>query len=284
MAGHRLERFADGYTFLEGPRWHEGRLWVSDYFSKRVLAFDLDGNPETIAEVDGMPAGLGFLPDGTPLVVSQADRAVYRIADGRLQLHAELGALAGGMANDMVVATDGTAYVGNHGFDMSAGEEPRPTTLARISPDGQVTAAAEDCIFPNGSVITDDGRTLLVAESFANRISAWDIAPDGSLANRRTWAQLDESLTPDGICMDAEGGIWAGNPLVSRFTRIEEGGTITDEIPTPGRWAVACVFGGPDRTTLFLLSAETSMEDQPRGISTARIDVTEPGVAGAGIP
>ena len=170
-----------------------------------------------------MPAGLGFLPDGTPLVVSQADRAVYRIVDGHPELHAALGDLAGGMANDMVVAGDGTAYVGNHGFDMAAGEQPRPTTLARVDPDGTVTRAADDCVFPNGSVITPDGKTLLVAESFAHRISAWDIGDGGALSGRRVWAQLDETLTPDGICMDADGGVWAGKPA-RRQVRAGRGG------------------------------------------------------------
>jgi sugar lactone lactonase YvrE len=278
------QRFADGYTYLEAPRWHDERLWVSDFFTNRVLTFDLDGKEHEVAAVDGMPAGLGFLPGGTPIVVSQSGRRLHRIVNGELELHADLAGVVTGPANDMVVAVDGTAYVGNHGFDMSSGAAPQPAALARVSPQGDVSVAADGLIFPNGSAITDDGTTLLVAESFAHRITAFTIDPDGTLSARRTWAQLDEELTPDGICLDAEGCVWAGNPLAGRFVRLREGGELMDQIETPGRWSVACVFGGPDRRTLFLLTAETSMEDQLRGVSRAFIDTVVPDVPGAGIP
>lgn len=284
MTTLRLEPFVDGYTFLEAPRWHDGRLWVSDFFSGRVLTLGQDGTATDVVTVDGMPGGLGFLPDGTPLVISQVQRKVYRILNGTLELHADIGHIATGMANDMVVTEDGTAFVGNHGFDMSTGEEPRPAALACITADGQVSVAADDLIFPNGAVVTPDGATLLIAESFAHRITAFNLSSDGGLSGRRVWAQMDESLTPDGICLDEEGCVWAGNPLAGRFIRVREGGEITDEIPTDGRWAVACVFGGDDRRTLYCLHAETSMEDQPKGISQAAIGTIRLGVGGAGTP
>ena len=284
MISFVAKSFASGYAFLEGLRWHRGHLWVPDFFSRRVLKFDMQGNAEVMAVVDGMPSGLGFLPDGTALVVSQITHQIFRIrSGGKLELHADLRGISAVATNDMVVDARGYAYVGNWGFRLGV-EPPRPTKLALVTPDGKVRVAAEDLMFPNGCVIAPDGRRLIVAESFASRLTVFDILPDGSLANRRVWAQLDKRYTPDGICLDARGMLWVANPPVSEFIHVREGGQIVDVLPTPERWAVACVLGGHDRRTLFALTAETSMEDHSKGISKAFIDAINVDAEGVGIP
>ena len=284
MINFLARSFASGYTFLEAPRWHQGHLWVSDFFTRRVLKLDLEGNAEVMAVVDGMPSGLGFMPDGTPLVVSQMTHQIFRIrSGGKLELHADLRGISACATNDMIVDARGYAYVGNWGFRLGV-EPPRPTKLALVTPEGKVRVAAEDLLFPNGCAITPDGRRLILAESFASRLTVFDIAADGSLVNRRVWAQLDKRYTPDGICLDARGMLWVGNPLVSEFIHVCEGGQIVDVLPTPQRWAVACVLGGADRRTLFALTAETSMEDQPKGVSKAFIETINVDTEGAGIP
>jgi len=276
--------FASGYTFLEAPRWHQGHLWVSDYFTRRVLKFDLAGNAVEMALVDGMPSGLGFMPDGTPLVVSQRTHQIFRIrSGGKLELHADLRGISVVATNDMIVDVRGYAYVGNWGFRLGA-EPPRPTKLVLVTPEGKVRVVAEDLMFPNGCAITPDGRRLIVAESFASRLTVFDIAADGTLLNRRVWAQLDKRYTPDGICLDAGSMLWVANPLASEFIHVREGGQIVDVVPTPQRWAVACVLGGPDRRTLFALTAETSMENQPKGVSKAFIETINVDSQGVGTP
>ena len=276
--------FASGYTFLEGRRWHQGHLWVSDFFTRRVRKFDLQGNAEVMAVVDGMPSGLGFMPDGTPLVVSQMTHQIFRIrSGGKLELHADLRGISAVATNDMIVDARGYACVGNWGFRLGI-ETPRPTKLALVTPEGKVRVAADDLIFPNGCAITPDGRRLILAESFASRLTVFDIAADGSLVNRRVWAQLDKRYTPDDICLDARGMLWVANPLVSEFIHVREGGQIVDVLPTPQRWAVACVLGGADRRALFALTAETSMEEHHNGISKAFIEAINVDTEGAGIP
>jgi len=212
-------------TFYEGARWHEGRWYVSDFYAHRVLAVDPDGNAEEVLSIP-QPSGLGFLPDGTLLAVSMTGHAVWRRGvDGDPELYADLSAISRGEANDMVVDASGRAYVGHYGFDLMAGERPRAATLIRVDPDGSVHAAAEGVRFPNGSLITEDGATLIVAETIAARFSAFTIGVDGSLSDRRIWGQvaptpelddLDErysqvDFAPDGCTLDADGCIWAGD-------------------------------------------------------------------------
>ena len=174
-----LEVLIDGLTFPEAPRWHGGKLWFSDFYSFRVLAVDLDGRVQTIAEVPNRPSGLGWTPEGALLIVSMLDRALLRLEGGKPSKVADLSALAGGPCNDMVVDAKGRAYVGNFGYDRHAGEEPRTTCIARVDPDGRVVRAADDLLFPNGTVITPDGGTLIVGETFAHRLTAFDIRADG---------------------------------------------------------------------------------------------------------
>ena len=219
----------DGLTFPEGPRWREGRLWFSDMHDHRVIAVDLAGRAETIVEVPQRPSGLGWLPDGRLLVVSMVDRRLLRFDRDGLHEAADLSPYATFHCNDMVVDLDGRAYVGNFGWDFAAGGDPVPAKLVLVTPDGEVRAVAEDLIFPNGMVITPDGRTLVVAESFAERLTAFDVAADGSLSNRREWARL-EGAVPDGICLDREGAIWVASPMSSEVLRVREGGEVTHRL------------------------------------------------------
>ncbi len=280
-----LETLLDGLTFPEAPRWRDGRLWFSDFYTHRVLTVTPDGTAKTIVEIPQRPSGLGWTPDGTLLVVSMLDRLVLklRMDDGTLRVHADLSAVATGPCNDMVVDGEGRAYVGNFGYDRHKGEPPRTTCLARVDPDGRVSRAAEDLFFPNGTVITPDGRTLIIGETQAHRLTAFDVAPDGTLDNRRVWASLDESVLPDGMCLDAEGAIWVSDARGPALLRVREGGRVEDIISTGGRYAFACMLGGADRRTLFVCTSTGSgpaMADKRDGaIETVRVDVP-----GAGLP
>jgi sugar lactone lactonase YvrE len=241
----------DGLTVPEGPRWHAGRLWLSDFYSHRVLASDAGGAVEAVAEVPAQPSGLGWLPDGRLLVVSRRDRRVLRDDGAGLVEHADLSALATGPCNDMVVAPDGCAYVGNFGSDHHAGEPERDAVLVRVEPDGSVHPAAADLAFPNGSVVTDDRRTLVVAETRGRRLSAFDIGEDGRLSGRRVWADLAGGF-PDGICLDAEGAVWYADPRNNEVVRVREGGEVLERRSTGAEGAFACMLGGSDRRTLYV--------------------------------
>lgn len=256
-------------SYLECPRWHGGRIWVSDFYTHQVLSAAEDGSDlRTEAEVPGQPSGLGWLPDGRLLVVSQHDnRLLRREPDGSLVTHADLSAHAPGELNDMVVDDAGRAFVGNFGFDLMAGADVAPTNLHRVDADGTVTEVADELWFPNGSVLTDDG-VLLVDETFGNRVTAFDVAADGSLTNRRVWASFGDLPTqrglqdalgkltvgPDGCGLDAEGALWLADALGGRVLRVREGGEVLDEIPV-GSGVFACMLGGRDGRTLFLCSA-----------------------------
>jgi len=274
----------DGLAFPEGPRWHDGRLWFSDQHDKRVVAMHPDGTAETVVEVPHQASGLGWLPDDRMLVVSMLDRKVMGLEpDGNLVVHADLSALAPGSCNDMVVDATGRAYVGNFGFDMYAGERPQNTCLVAVEPDGTARVVADDLAFPNGSVITPDGSTLLVGESMAARICAFDIAPDGSLGNRRVWAKI-EGATVDGMCLDADGAIWAACPFTGRVLRIREGGEIVDEVKGTHPGSFACMLGDDDRRTLYVCTAPTHVPDEARVAHGGRIEAVRVDVPGAGLP
>ena len=204
-----LDVVVDGLAFGEGPRWHAGALWWSDMHAEQVMRRGGAGEVETVCHVEGRPSGLGWLPGGDLLIVSMIDRRVMRMGtDGALTPHADLSTVAPRRTNDMVVDRKGRAYVGNFGFDYDRDEPVAATSLALVRPDGSVSLVADGLLFPNGMVITPDDRTLVVAETWAMRLTAFDIKPDGSLANRRFWAQLPDRVSPDGICLDAEGAIW----------------------------------------------------------------------------
>ena len=256
-------------AFTECPRWHDDRIWCVDFYAHEVLSAREDGSDLRVeAVVPQQPSGLGWLPDGRLLVVSMRDATVLRReADGSLAVHAALSAHVSGHANDMVVDAAGRAYVGNFGFDLMAGAPVASTGLLRVDPGGTVTRVADDLLFPNGSVLTDDGR-LLVAETFGNRVAAFDVAADGSLSGRRTWAQFGPEPTttdlgevlgqlvvaPDGCGLDAEGLLWVADGAHGRAVRVREGGEIVDEV-SPGTGVFACMLGGHDGRTLFLCTA-----------------------------
>ncbi|SVD94820.1 uncharacterized protein METZ01_LOCUS447674, partial [marine metagenome] len=241
----------DGLTFPEGPRWHDGRLWFSDFYAHEVIAVDLQGNREHIIEVPGQPSGLGWTPNGQLLVVSMTDRRLLRLDPDGLTEVANLSDFANYHCNDMVVDNDGRAYIGNFGFNSHAGDPFRTANFIRVDPDGSVSVAATNLAFPNGSVITPDGQTLIVGETRGNILTAWDRAPDGSLSNRRIWADLDGGF-PDGICLDAKGAVWVADPRNNETIRVLEGGEITNRISTGNRGSFACMLGGPERRTLFI--------------------------------
>ena len=282
MNQHTPSLLADGFVFLEGPRWHLGRLWVSDMWGYKAYAVGVDGSRELLFELPERPSGLGFLPDGTPLVVSMANRKLLKWVGGKLELHADLGSLVKADINDMVVDAQGRAYVGNFGYDLLGGEAARPAELIRVDPDGSARQVADGLNFPNGAVIIG-GRTLVVAETFGNTLTAFDLATDGTLSNRRTWAALGER-TPDGICLDQGGGIWVASFMTGEFVRVTEGGTVTDVVAVPGKAAVACQLGGADGKTLFCLTYAGTIEDLHQAKAAGAIETVQVAVGAAGSP
>ena len=283
---------AEGIYFGEGPRWHQDRLWFSDFYAHRVCSVDLAGELRTELEFEGQSSGLGWLPDGSLLVVRMELRQVWRRwPDGRFALHADLTGHSAHLCNDMVVDQSGRAYVGNFGFDLDAAMRARgpagviadhpATVLALVQPDGKVSDAApgERFGFPNGMVITPDGSTLIVAETFAQRLTALDIGEDGTLTNRREWAALAPRL-PDGICLDASGAVWIANPAAPECALIAPGGEVLDTVVTGALNCYACMLGGPQGRHLFMLVAPPDPAKAPRG----QVLVTEVSVARAGWP
>lgn len=273
----------DGLRFPECPRWRDGVLWFSDLYGPTVHTVDPDGRLATVCEVPARPHGLGFLPDGTLLVVSSQDRRLLRLDPDGLHEVADLTELTGGDANDMVVDARGRAYIGNFGFDIFGGAPIASTTLVLVTPDGDARVVADDLIFPNGCVLTPDGRTLVVAETYESRLTAFDVAADGSLSGRRVFAQLS-GMTPDGICLDADGALWVASPFSNAFLRVADGGEVLDRIETSGRMAVACMLGGDDGHTLFLCIAQGSIDEMIRGETRGCIETARVGVPHAGLP
>ena len=258
-------------------------MWFSDFYASAVKSVSLSGDGRVELKIDDRPSGLGWMPDGSLLVVSMTKRQVLRRAgDGKVAVHADLSDIAGFHCNDMVVDAAGRAYVGNFGFDRHRGEPQRTTCIARVDPDGTVTRAADELSFPNGTVITPDGRRLIVAETLAHRLTAFDVAVDGTLSNRRTFAAL-EGCFPDGICLDAEGAVWVADARTPRVLRVLDGGRIERSIPTGARFAFACMLGDDDRRTLYLCTSAGSgpaMADKRDGaIERVRVEIP-----GAGLP
>ena len=269
------EILVDGLKFPEGPRWHNGKLWFSDMEQHKVMTTDPKGNLEVIVETPNRVSGLGFLPDDKLLMVSVEDNKLLRLDPEGLTELADMNKFKPLYSNDMVVDKQGRAYVGNFGFDFFNNAAFNPTVLLLVLPDGTVRKVADDMAFPNGTVITPDDKTLIIAETFSARISAFDIEEDGSLTNRRIWADL-KSVAPDGICLDTQGGIWAAAPGRHRVVRVLEGGEITHIVKVEHD-AYACMLGGPDLTTLFVA---TSAHTRDKG----RIEVVEVDYPKAGIP
>jgi len=287
-----------GLSFAECPRWHDGRLFFSDFYMHRVLAVTLDGATETIAEVPAQPSGLGFLPDGRMLIVSMRDRRILRREpNASLVEHADLSSLAPWYLNDMLVGRDGRAWVGNFGFDLMGGADATTTNLIRVDPDGRATVAAVGLGFPNGMVLTRNGNTLIVAETTMNRLSAFEVA-SGVLDKRRTWAAFGDlptstkfaelfsqvNVAPDGICLDAEGAVWVADAKNGRLIRVAEGGEILEELKPDGLGVFACMLGGDDGRTLFACVAPTFTEAEAAAHRNAAIWMIEVDVPRAGLP
>jgi sugar lactone lactonase YvrE len=270
---------ADGFVFAEGPRWRDDKLWLSDMHGEAVYTTTLTGQTTRQLHLPGKkPSGLGFLPDGSVLVVSMGDRQLLRLdPDGTSSIHADVSELVADELNDMVVTDDGTAFVGSYPAERGTG------VLVRVTPDGVAAIVANALDFPNGTVISPDGRTLIVAESIGRRFTAFDIDSGKNLSGRRVIAATPDAAA-DGIALDAEGGIWAAFPLAHEFRRVLPGGEVSDRIQLGDRMAAACALGGDDRRTLFLLSAVDWSAKALRGTRTSTVETVRVRVSGAGLP
>jgi sugar lactone lactonase YvrE len=279
----------EGLSFGEDPRWHDGRLWYSDFYRRGVYSMDAAGDERLEHFVLAQPSGLGWLPGGDLLYVSMTDHKVLRFSGAHASEFCDIADYCGFWANDMVTSSRGVSYVGNFGFDLDLmlrdGTLPTPpptTNLVVISPEGEVLQVVADLAFPNGTVITPDGTRLIVGETMTCRLSAFDIASDGTLSNRRVWAQM-ESVYTDGMCLDEEGQIWLANAIAPQCLRVKEGGEITGVVTTT-QVSFACMLGGEDRRSLFVMTAPTSSRFKVAGELLGRIEVAEVVVPGAGLP
>ncbi|GAB3462748.1 SMP-30/gluconolactonase/LRE family protein [Actinophytocola sediminis] len=273
-----------GLVLCDGPRWFDDALWFSDLYGGYVYTVDHAGRLERVLQVQAGPSGLEFQPDGSLLVVSQRDQKILRrTPSGAVSTYADLAGRARHDANDIVLDSAGRAYVSSFGFDLGAGAPLEPAPLVMVEPDGAVRVVADGLRFPNAVVLTDDERTLLVSETEGNVITAFDRAPDGTLSGRRVFADLGD-LRPDGMCLDADGQVWVACLDAEAVVRVAAGGRETARVRTPGRWATACVLGGPARRDLFVLTARTSPEMLARGEFHGAVEVVEVDVPGAGRP
>jgi sugar lactone lactonase YvrE len=275
----------EGIYFGEGPRWHDGRLWYSDFFGHCVHALAQDGRDEVVLRLDAQPSGLGWLPDGQLLIVSMTDHQVLRLApDGSVTVHADVSEFARHRSNDMLVDRTGRAYVGNFGFDPEVGppgNTPVPTSLTRVDPDRRVARAADGLLFPNGMALLPGHATLIIAETYGARLTAFDVAADGTLSGRRVWADLrGTGIYPDGICLDAGLAVWVAAAAQPLCVRVREGGEILEQAQFSQN-CFACALGGEDRRTLYAMTAPTSVESvasrEPRGrVEQVRVRVPAP--------
>jgi sugar lactone lactonase YvrE len=262
-----IRTLLNGLAYGESPRWHDDRLWFANWGAEEVIAVDVEGNSEVITRVPSFPFCIDWLPDGRLLIVSGPERLLLRMeADGSLVTHADLTGLSDHSFNEIVVDGRGNAFVNGIGFNMMGGEEFSPGIIGVVRPDGSIREVADGVAFPNGMAVTPDGSTLIVAESYGRKLTAFEIAPDGGLTDRRVWADLGDGV-PDGICIDAEGAVWYADVPNERCVRIREGGEVLDKIEVD-RGCFACALGGPDNGTLFIMAAEwrgpASMTDGSR--------------------
>jgi sugar lactone lactonase YvrE len=275
----------DQVIYPESPRWHNGKLWFSDVHDYAIKTVDQSGRVTQVVEIPGRPAGLGFLPDGRLLVASALDKRLWLWNGTKLRLAADLVGLTRGLLNDMVVDGWGRAYVGDTGFNLMAGDKPRPGQVILFQeaapPSEKVRVVSTDVRFPNGAAVSADGLRYWVSETAANRVSVFDIDADGSLSNRCTLIELPE--ISDGLCLDAEGAVWVALLRRGEFWRVLPDGTVGTKLSAEGRLAVACTLGGTGRRTLFLCSADTTMDALARGRSAGLIH-TLAAPAGAGWP
>ena len=271
----------EGLCFGEGPRWHEEELWLSDMHAQEVLRVARDGSKTTVVHLqDDQPSGLGWLPNGDLLIVSMSKRQLLRWDGNTLSVHADLSHIAHWHCNDMVVDATGRAYVGNFGFDLHNRAEPSPAEIICVEPDGTCRVVDDNVEFPNGSIISGDGKTLIVGETFGGRLTAYGITHDGDLTNKRTWAELPDRAVPDGICLDAGGGIWSASPSTNECIRQVEGGEVTHRIALE-RGAFACMIGAKE---LYVLTSTSSNPHECRINKDARVEVYDAPFDKAGLP
>jgi len=266
----------DGLSFGESPRWHKDRLWLSDWGAQEVIAVDLLGRSEVITRVNSFPFCIDFLLEGQLIVVSAAEGMLLRQErDGSLVPHADLSALSEFKWNDVTLDSRGNIFVNNVGFDFPGGQFA-PGILAVVTPAGAARQVADGVAFPNGMVVTRDDSTLIVAESYGSRLTAFDIATDGGLSNRRVWAEL-ENAAPDGICLDSDGAIWYADVPNKCCVRVREGGEVLHKIEID-RGCFACALGGPEGSTLFMVATKWSgTSSMGGGEQTGQVLMTELG-------
>lgn len=274
---------AEGLVFPECPRWHAGRLWFSDVHAHAIKSMGESGDVRIEVADAQQPAGLGWRPDGSLVFAQMVERKLARVAPGgAVEIVADVSALEPVQINDLVVDTRGNAYIGGFGFDLNAGEQPKPANVILVRADGTASVASGEMMFPNGMVVTADGRTLIIAETVARRLTAFDAGADGTLSGRRAWATLD--VFPDGICLDAEGAVWVASPVTGECVRVREGGEVTHRVKTQAKGAYACMLGGADRRTLYVCTANTTGPELVRGISTGWIESVRADVPGDELP
>ncbi len=274
---------ARGLCFGEGPRWHDGTLWFSDMHDHRVMRLSGDGTLRAIVDVPNQPSGLGWRDDGTLLIVSMTDCRLLQWSQGQLSSVADLSQLASFHLNDMVVDANGRAYIGNFGFDLIHQADFQPAELICVEVDGSARVVANELAFPNGSVITEDNGTLIVAETFAGCLTAFDVQANGNLSNRRVWARLPEGAVPDGICLDDGKGIWVASPTTNECLRLEEGDKVTHRV-TCSQGAYACMLGGLDGKDLYILTAPSSDPEICRSEHGGQIECVKAPCAASGLP
>lgn len=280
----RMRTLIDRGAYLESPRFRDGRLWVVDTLQSKVVKTKLNKTSELVCKINGVPSGIGFLPNGELVIVSMFRQKLYRCEDD-VKAYVDLAPLANGTLDDMIIDVAGNAYVGDLGFDLlqpgAAAASHETGRILLVPFKGEPRVVAEGLDFPNGIALTGDGKTLIVAESKGNRLAEYSIAKDGSLTFVRRFGKISE---PDGICLDAEGAIWVASFQEDAFVRIARDGRELSRIETTGRRAVACVLGGDDGRALFCLTAETTHEQLMEGKSKARVDVVSVDVPGDGLP
>jgi sugar lactone lactonase YvrE len=284
-----IETLADsttGLKFTESPRWHDGKLWFLDIHDKRVKTVDLTGSVATVLELPFIPNGFGLTPEGTVVVGDAFQRRIHRGVGAALQQVADISDSTEFCLSDDIVDAKGRLYVGDIGYNFpDPAAKPIDTcVIVLVGSDGRASVVADKLFFPNGMVVTPDGRTLIVGETLGHRLTAFDIREDGSLGNRRVWAQLPSSVGPDGICLDAQGAVWCANPEgEDSVVRVREGGEITDRIKVDTN-AYAVMLGGPERRHLFICASGSHDPAEIQRNPTASFQVVEVEVPGTGIP
>lgn len=269
-----MERVIEGLAFAEGMRWRDGQLWFSDMHDGTVHRWSRDSGDEVVLSIDDAPSGLGWSPAGELLVVGMDRRQLLRAtADGGVIVVAELGEHSAHPINDMVLDDRGAAYIGTFGFDLHGGGDLAPGAIVRVDADGSHRLAARDLLFPNGMAIVDHGATLVVAETLASRLSAFRIGSDGSLSQRRVWAQLPEGVWPDGICADPSGAIWAASTTTGEVLAVREGGEVVARVATTGQMGIDCLVGD-DGATLYVASSDHLSPADAAQQRSSRIDAT----------